>query len=174
MIKLIPEREIKKRVQELAEEISRDYKDREPVLIGVLKGSWVFFADLVRKLKIPVICHFIRLASYGKKTVSSRKVRLQNDQKESLRGKDVIIVEDIVDTGLSLKYLLSYLKKQKPKSIAICVLLDKEARREVAIELKYVGLKVPNKFIVGYGIDFAERFRQLPYIGYIEEDEGVS
>ncbi|MEO0116874.1 MAG: hypoxanthine phosphoribosyltransferase [candidate division WOR-3 bacterium] len=168
--RLIAEEEIKKRVKELAKEISSDYKNSVPVLVGILKGSWVFFADLVREMKIPVICDFISIASYGKKTKSSGRIKLEKGLREKVKGKEIIIIEDIIDTGLSLKYLLQYLKRKKPKSIAICALLDKEERREVKIPVKYVGFKVPNKFIVGYGIDYAERFRYLPYIGYIERE----
>jgi hypoxanthine phosphoribosyltransferase len=168
VFKLISEPRIKKRVKELAEEISRDYKGKRPVLIGVLKGSFVFFADLIRNLKIPVTCDFISIASYGKRTESSGRIKLEKETRENLFRKDVIIIEDIVDTGLSLKYLLEYLKRKRPKSLAICALLDKEERREVEVPIKYRGFKVPDKFIVGYGIDYAEDFRYLPYIGYIE------
>ncbi len=169
VIKLISEKRIKKRVKELAEEISRDYKGKNPVLIGVLKGSFVFFADLIRNLKIPVTCDFISIASYGKETKTSGKIKLEKDLRESLSGKDVLIIEDIVDTGLSLSYLLKYLTKKRPKSLAICALLDKPARRKLKIKIDYIGFKVPNKFVVGYGIDYNEKFRSLPYIGYVKD-----
>ncbi len=168
---LIKKEEINKKVKELAEKISKDYYEKELVVIGILKGAFVFLADLIRELKIPVFCDFITVSSYGKATESSGIVKIVADVSFPIENKDVLLVEDIVDTGLTLQYLLNHLKLKKPRTIKICALLAKPERHKIEIPIDYLGFKVENKFVVGYGIDYAERFRHLPYIGYIEIDE---
>jgi len=156
-------------VRELAEAISRDYAGREPLVVGILKGSWIFLADLVRQLTIPVFIDFMTVSSYGPSTKSSGVVKIVLDLKCPLEGRDVLIVEDILDSGLTLKYIVDSLKLRKPRSLRLCVLLDKPDRRKVTIQPDYVGFKVPDRFVVGYGADFNERFRSLPYIGFVAE-----
>ncbi len=169
MVKLlISAEEIACRVKELADEISRDYADKELLMVGILKGSWIFLADLVRQLRVPVFVDFMTVSSYGKSTKSSGVVKIVMDLKCSIEGKDVLIVEDILDTGLTLKYIIESLQLRKPNSLKLCVLMDKPERRRVRIEPDYRGFVVPDKFVVGYGADYAERFRGLPYIGYVE------
>ncbi|MCR4423299.1 MAG: hypoxanthine phosphoribosyltransferase [candidate division WOR-3 bacterium] len=162
--------QIARRVKELADEISRDYEGKELLLVGILKGSWIFLADLVRQLQVPVFVDFMTVSSYGKSTESSGVVKIVMDLKCAIEGKDVLVVEDILDTGLTLKYIIDNLRLRKPKSLKLCVLMDKPERRSVFIEPDYRGFVVPNRFVVGYGADFAEKFRNLPFIGYLEGD----
>jgi hypoxanthine phosphoribosyltransferase len=162
--------QIARRVKELAAEISRDYEGKELLLVGILKGSWIFLADLVRQLQVPVFVDFMTVSSYGKSTKSSGVVKIVMDLKCAIEGKDVLVVEDILDTGLTLKYIIDNLRLRKPKSLKLCVLMDKPERRLVFIEPDYCGFVVPNRFVVGYGADFAEKFRNLPFIGYLEGD----
>ncbi len=168
IVRLISEQEIGNRVRELGESISHDYEGADLHLICVLKGAWVFMADLVRQMAIPVTTDFIAVSSYGAGRESSGKVTLVSDLRVPIEGKDVLLVEDIVDTGLSLQFLLDTLACQRPRSLEICALLDKPARHQVQIEPRYLGFTVPDRFIVGYGIDYDEQFRHLPYIGYID------
>jgi hypoxanthine phosphoribosyltransferase len=156
--------EIAREVQELANRISEDYEGKELVLIGVLKGAFIFLADLVRQLTIPVQLDFIRVASYGTGTESSGKIRITTDVELDLRGRDVLIVEDIVDSGLTTAFVKQHLANKKPRSVKICALLDKRERRTVSIPLEYVGLQLEKGFVVGYGLDCNERNRQLPGI----------
>ena len=158
---------IAERVRELAAQISRDYADRKLVMIGVLKGAWVFMADLVRQLSIPVRCDFVRVTSYGAGTVSSGEPRLLLDITEPIEGAHVLVVDDIVDTGISVAWLMEHLRKKKPASLRLCVLLDKPARRQARIDPDYCGFEIPDHFVVGYGLDCAERFRELPFVGYV-------
>ena len=157
-------------VTQLAADINRDYQGKRPLLVGVLKGSCILLSDLVRQLTIPVEIEFVALASYGKSTQSSGRVKVVKGLKDaSVKGRDILIIEDILDTGLSLSRLLSYLKKKKPASVKICILLDKPSRRMVEVKVDYAGLVVPDRFIVGYGLDWNEQFRQLPDICVLEE-----
>jgi hypoxanthine phosphoribosyltransferase len=156
--------EIARQVQLLASRISEDYEGKEVVLIGVLKGAFIFLADLVRQLTIPVELDFIRVASYGTGTESSGKIRITTDVELDLRGRDVLIVEDIVDSGLTTAFLKEHLANKKPRSVKICALLDKRERRTVSIPLEYVGLQLEKGFVVGYGLDCNEGNRQLPGI----------
>lgn len=158
-------------MREIAEQISTDYAGQQPVIVGVLKGAWVFTADLVRQLSIPVRCDFVRLSSYGAGTVPSGPPRLLLDLTEPIAGQHVLVIDDIVDTGISLEWLHRHLLAKQPASLKTCVLLDKPARREVDVEPDYVGFEIPDRFVVGYGIDYAERYRELPYIGYIDEHD---
>jgi hypoxanthine phosphoribosyltransferase len=167
---LIPETKIKQKIQDLATEISFDYRGKEVTAICVLKGSFIFFADLIRQIDLPLHCEFMGLSSYGNKTVSSGEVKVTLDMTEPLNGKHVIIVEDIVDTGLTMQYLVHALKARKPASLKICSLLVKPESMKADIEIDYVGFKLSNEFVVGYGLDHAGRFRHLPYIGVVENE----
>ncbi len=166
---LITQTAIAQRVKELAEQLSSDYAGREVLLVGILKGSWVFLADLARQMTVPVIIDFMTVSSYGASTRTSGVVKIVLDLKCPLENRDVVVVEDILDTGLTLKYIVENLKLRKPRSLKIVALMDKPARRKVKIKPDYVGFEVPDKFVVGYGADCAERFRNLPYVGYVEE-----
>jgi hypoxanthine phosphoribosyltransferase len=161
---LFSKQEIAETVDRLAEEISADYANKKLVLIGVLKGAFVFLADLVRHLTIPAQIEFIRIASYGSKKESSGEVTVTKDVEITLEGKDVLVIEDIVDTGLSLKFLVEHLCAHNPASLRVCALVDKKARREVEVQVDYTGFAMTDGFIVGYGIDFNEQYRALPEI----------
>ncbi|MGB5720425.1 MAG: hypoxanthine phosphoribosyltransferase [Woeseiaceae bacterium] len=165
---LISEAEIEARVRELAKEISSNYEEcGEVVLVGVLKGSFIFLADLARRLTIPRVIEFIAVSSYGSSSRSSGAVRLVMDVRGNILGKHVIIVEDIVDTGHTLKYLIGMLDSHGPASIKTCALVRKAERAEVDVEVDYLGFDIPDKWVVGYGLDYAEQHRTLPYIGII-------
>jgi len=166
---LLTEEQIATRVRELAEQISADYAGRELLVIGVLKGSWVFLADLVRLLTVPLAVDFTMVSSYGANTESSGEVKTVLDVKCRVEGRDVLVVEDIIDTGLTLNYIVDNLRLRQPRSLKIVALMDKPARRRVGISADYVGFEVPDRFVVGYGVDLAEQYRALPYVGYIEE-----
>jgi len=166
---LISRGEIAKAVNRLAREIQRDYQDKQPLLIGVLKGSFLFMADLIRQLDLPLELDFVRLSSYGAARESSGKVRIIQGVKTPIKGRDVLVVEDIVDTGITISFLLEYLKKKKPASLKLCTLTDKPSRRRVPVPIDYRGFTVPNKFIVGYGLDLDQRFRNLPHIYALED-----
>ena len=165
---LIRRDQIAKAVDRLASEIKRDYQDKQPLLIGVLKGSFVFMADLIRQLDSPLELDFVRLSSYGAATESSGKVRVIQGVKTPVKGKDVLVIEDIVDTGITISFLLDYLKKKQPASLKLCALTDKPSRRKVPVPIDYLGFTVPNEFVVGYGLDCDQRFRNLPDICILE------
>ncbi len=166
---LIPTDTIAQKVAELAARISQDYARRQPLLlIGVLKGSFIFLADLSRRITIPHAVDFIALSSYGNTTKSTGEVRLILDLRQPISGKHVLIVEDIVDTGHTLAYLSHLLGAREPASLETCTLVHKPSRREVEVKLDYVGFDIPDKWVVGYGLDYADQFRTLPYIGYVE------
>ncbi|MDY0028205.1 MAG: hypoxanthine phosphoribosyltransferase [Candidatus Humimicrobiaceae bacterium] len=167
---LIDEKALSKRVKELGSEITRDYKDKEPVLVAVLRGSFIFVADICREIRIPVIFDFMAVSSYGNSKVSSGIVRITKDLEFSIENKEVIIIEDIVDSGRTLNYLIKNLEARNPKNIEVCVLLDKDVPRKTKNVVKYKGFDIPNKFVVGYGLDSAEKYRNLPFIGYIENE----
>jgi hypoxanthine phosphoribosyltransferase len=157
------------RVAALARQISADYAGKQPLVVGVLKGAWVFMADLVRELAIPVHCDFVRLSSYGNRTETSGAVSLLLDISQDPRGQDILIVEDIVDTGTALHWLRAHLRAKQPASIRVCTLLDKPARRRQPVAIDYVGFTIDDHFVVGYGIDHAERYRDLDFVGYITQ-----
>lgn len=163
--------EIAERVRQLAAQISRDYADSPPLIIGVLKGAWIFLADLVRQLTIPARCDFVRITSYGAGTETSGQPRLLLDVAESVAGADVLVVDDILDTGISAAWLLDHLQQKNPASLRLCVLLDKLDRRRVPLSGNYVGFSIPDRFVVGYGLDCGEQFRELPFIGHVKGDE---
>ena len=156
------------RVAELGAQLSADYAGRNPVLLSVLKGALVFLADLMRTMDIPSSIDLMELSSYGSGTETSGQVRILKDLSASIEGRDVVIVEDIIDTGLTLNYLLRYLAERHPASVSVCCLLDKPARRLADIEIDYRGFTIADRFVVGYGLDFDERYRNLPYIGVLK------
>ena len=162
--------EIQATVKKLAAEIRQDYLGKQPILIGVLKGSFMFLADLIRLLDFPLEVEFIRLSSYSGRE-SSGKIKLVQGVQSIIRGRHVLVIEDIIDTGLTTAFVLDYLGKKKPASLKVCALTDKPSRRQTPVNIDYRGLTVPNKFIVGYGMDWDERFRNLPDI-YVVENEG--
>ena len=166
---LVPADDLARRVRELAEEISRDYAGRDLVLIGVLKGAIFFLADLMRALEVPVEVDFMAVASYGSATRSSGVVRILKDLDAVIEGRDVLIVEDIVDSGLTLQYLLRNLAGRSPRSLEVCALLVKPSRREVDLDTRYVGFEIPDRFAIGYGLDHDERYRNLPYVAALND-----
>ena len=153
----------------LVAEISRDYREKNPLLIGILTGSFVFMADLIRQLDFPLELDFVRLTSYGRSTQTSRCVKIVQGLRSLVKSRHVLVVEDIVDTGTTLAFLLDYLKKKKPASLKLCALLDKPSRRRVPVTIDYLGIDVPDKFLVGYGLDCDEKYRNLPDICVLEE-----
>jgi hypoxanthine phosphoribosyltransferase len=165
---LLTEDQIQTRVGELGSQLAADYADRYPALVSVLKGSIVFLADLVRAMPVPLSIDLMELSSYGASTESSGQVRILKDLSKPIEGRDVIVVEDIIDTGLTLNYLLGYLADRQPASIKICCLLDKPARRLAEIPIDYRGFTIPDRFVIGYGLDYDERYRNLPYIGVLK------
>lgn len=167
---LFTEEDLDKKIRELGKRISEDYKGKDLEVVGILKGSVVFASDLIKKITIPCSIDFMAVSSYGNATESSGIVRILKDLDNPIEGKHVLIVEDIVDTGTTLSYLLKYLKARKAKSIEIVSLLNKPARRKVELDVKYVGFEVPDEFIVGYGIDYAEKYRNLPCIGILKPE----
>jgi hypoxanthine phosphoribosyltransferase len=166
---LISRDEIAKAVSRLAREIERDYQDKQPLLVSVLRGSFMFTADLIRQIDLTLELDFIRLSSYGAARESSDKVRVAQGVKTPVKGRDVLIVEDIVDTGITISFLLDYLKNKQPASLRVCTLTDKPSRRRVQVPIDYRGFTVPNKFIVGYGLDLNQKFRNLPDIYTLED-----
>jgi len=167
---LYSQKQIAVKVRELAERIEKDYRHLQDILVvGVLKGASVFMSDLIREIELSLTIDFIAVSSYGVSTESSGVVRILKDLDEDIEGKHVLIVEDIVDTGLTLQYLTDILKRRKAASLKICTLLDKPSRRKCDLSIDYVGYEIPDRFVVGYGIDYAEKYRNLPYIAIIEE-----
>jgi hypoxanthine phosphoribosyltransferase len=167
---LIEEETLRERVVELGTEISGDYAGRDLLLVGVLKGAVFFMADLMRRLTVPCEIDFMAISSYGAATNSSGVVRILKDLDINIAGRDVLVVEDIIDSGLTLSYLRRTLLARKPATLEICALLTKPERREIEVPLRYVGFEIPNRFVIGYGLDFAERYRNLPYIGVLHPD----
>jgi len=165
---ILSEAQIQARIRELGAEISRDYEGRSVLLIAVLRGAALFLADLARDISVPIELDFMAVSSYGSSTKSSGVVRILKDLDEPIDGRDVIVVEDILDTGLTLKYLLKNLASRKPASLEVITLLSKEGKQRVPISCKYVGFICPDEFVVGYGLDYAEKYRNLPYIGVLK------
>ncbi|HXF55977.1 MAG TPA: hypoxanthine phosphoribosyltransferase [Actinomycetota bacterium] len=172
---LFTEEQIRRRVQELGQEITRDYAGRAPVLISVLKGAFVFLADLLREIDLPVRVDFMSVSSYGRESeASGGVVRILKDLDQDIGGEDVIVVEDIIDTGLTLSYLLSVLEARSPASLEVCTLLDKRARRIPPLRVRYVGFECPDRFVVGYGLDYGERYRNLRVIAAVDDLERLA
>jgi hypoxanthine phosphoribosyltransferase len=167
---LIDEETLRNRIVELGAEISADYEGRDLLLVGVLKGAIFFISDLMRELQVPCEIDFMAITSYGAGTDSSGVVRILKDLEINISGRDVLVVEDIIDSGLTLSYLRRTLAARKPATLEICALLTKPERREVDVPVRYVGFEIPNQFVIGYGLDFAERYRNLPYIGVLHPD----
>lgn len=167
---LFSEEVLTKKIKELAQQISEDYKGKNLLVVGILKGSVLFAAELIKNISIPCEIDFMAVSSYGNSTETSGVVRILKDLDQDIEGKHILIVEDIVDTGVTLSYLLKYLKARKASGIDIVALLNKQARRRVEIDVKYVGFEVPDAFIVGYGIDYAEKYRNLPCIGILKPE----
>ena len=165
---LIEEDRLQERIRELGRELSQDYAGRELLLVGVLKGAVFFMADLMRNLSVPCEIDFMAISSYGAATDSSGVVRILKDLDINIEGRDVLVVEDIIDSGLTLSYLMRNLEAREPASLEICALLTKPDRREIEVPVRYVGFEIPNRFVIGYGLDFAERYRNLPYVGVLD------
>ncbi len=167
---LFTEEQLKTRVQEIAHEIERDYQGKEIMLISVLRGSFIFMADLCRAIDLPCTLDFMSVSSYGKGTTSSGQVQITKDLSEDITGRHIIVVEDILDSGNTLSYLLKILQHRHPASIRLCTLLDKPDRRVKPVEVHYSGFTIPDAFVVGYGLDYAEKYRNLPYIGIVKPE----
>lgn len=167
---LFSEQQVQSKVQELGAQITSDYQGKDLVIVGILKGAVVFLADLIRELELPLELDFMVISSYGKSTRASGVVRILKDLDKNIAGKDVLIVEDIVDTGLTLSYLKENLHTRGPASLKICTLLDKPSRRKVVLNPDYRGYSIPNEFVVGYGLDYGEKYRNLPYIGVLKPE----
>lgn len=168
---LVSEEDVNKRVRELGEKISKDFEGKEVHLVCVLKGGTFFMCELAKRITIPVTLDFMSVSSYGNATQSSGVVRIIKDLDEPLKGKHVIVVEDIVDTGNTLSYLLNILNEREPASLSLCTLLDKPDRRVAHVAVDYTGFEIPDEFVVGYGLDYAQKYRNLPYIGVVELTE---
>ncbi len=167
---LVSEEDIKKRVAELGKEISEVYRGKELILVGILKGAVIFLSDLSRAIDMPVFIDFMAVSSYGKSSVSTGEVRIMKDLDFSVEGKDVLIVEDIIDTGMTMNYLKEILTKRGASSVRVCSLLDKPERRTVGVKIDFLGFEIPDEFAVGYGLDFNEMFRNYPFVGALKEE----
>lgn len=167
---LISEAELQSKVKELGAKITEEYKDKDLLLVCVLKGAVIFVSDLMRSIDLPLDIDFMAISSYGSNTQSSGVVRILKDLNTSIEGRHVLIVEDIIDSGLTLSYLVDNLKSRGPASVSICTILDKPDRRKTELNIKYTGFQVPDEFVVGYGLDYAEKYRNLPYIAVLKEE----
>jgi hypoxanthine phosphoribosyltransferase len=167
---LVEEDTLRGRIAELGAEVSNDYAARDLLLVGVLKGAVFFMADLMRHLTIPCEVDFMAISSYGASTDSSGVVRILKDLDVNIEGRDVLVVEDIIDSGLTLSYLIRNLESRNPATLEVCALLTKPARREIDVRVRYTGFEIPNEFVIGYGLDYAERYRNLPYVAVLDPD----
>jgi hypoxanthine phosphoribosyltransferase len=167
---LIDEARLQARIAELGDEISADYAGRDLLLVGVLKGAVFFMADLMRHITVPCEIDFMAISSYGASTDSSGVVRILKDLDINIESRHVLVVEDIIDSGLTLSYLVRNLEAREPTSLEVCALMTKPERREIDVDVRYVGFEIPNRFVIGYGLDFAERYRNLPYVGVLHAD----
>ena len=167
---LVTQEEMRARIKEMGKQIATDYAGKDFVLVGVLKGAYAFYADLARAIRIPMRVDFIVVASYGSKAKTSGRVKIVTELTEDIEGKDVLLVEDIVDSGLTVQHLIKTLTKHKPRSIKVCTLLSKADRRIVDVAVDYIGFKIPNKYVVGYGLDYQQKYRNLPYLAVLDMD----
>jgi len=165
---IVTQEEMRARIKELGKQITADYAGKDFVLVGVLKGAYAFYADLARAIRIPMRVDFLIVTSYGSRAKTSGKVKIVTELTEDIKGKDVLLVEDIVDSGLTARYLIRTLAKNRPLSIKVCTLLSKPERRTVDVPLDYVGFKIPNKYVVGYGLDYQQKYRNLPYLAVLD------
>lgn len=171
---IVTQEEMRTRIRELGKQITADYAGKDLILVGVLKGAYAFYADLARAIRIPMRVDFIVVTSYGSKSKTSGKVKMVTDLTENIKGKDVLLVEDIVDSGLTAQYLVKTLSKRKPKSIKVCTLLSKPERQAVDVQIDYVGFQIPDQYVVGYGLDYQQQYRNLPYLAVLDKiDEPV-
>lgn len=165
---IVTQEEMRARIKELGKQISTDYTGKDLVLVGVLKGAYAFYADLARAVRIPMRVDFLIVTSYGSQSKTTGKVKVITELTEDIKGKDVLLVEDIVDSGLTVQYLTKTLAKQKPRSVKVCTLLSKPERRTIDVPLDYIGFKIPNKYVVGYGLDYQQKYRNLPYLAVLD------
>lgn len=168
IVRFLSARKIKRKVKELAFRINQNYRGKEILLLGVLQGACIFMADLLREIKVPVQIDFIRARSYGESTKPLQEVEIFLPPKDSLKGKNILVIEDIIDSGFTLKKIKEALRRQNPSSLRVCCLLSKPSRRKVEVKIDYLGFIVPDKFVVGYGLDYRGKYRNLPYIGFLE------
>lgn len=165
---MVTQEEMRARIKELGKQISTDYAGKDLVLVGVLKGAYAFYADLARAIRIPMRVDFLVVTSYGSQSKTSGRVKVITELTEDVKGKDLLLVEDIVDSGLTVQYLIKTLAKHKPRSIRVCTLLSKPDRRTIDVPLDYIGFKIPNKYVVGYGLDYQQKYRNLPYLAVLD------
>jgi hypoxanthine phosphoribosyltransferase len=168
---IVTQEQMRARIRELGRQITADYTGKDFVLVGVLKGAYAFYADLARAIRIPMLVDFLMVTSYGSRAKTSGKVKIVTELTEDIKGKDVLLVEDIVDSGLTVQYLVKTLAKKKPRSIKVCTLLSKPDRRTINVVIDYVGFKIPNKYVVGYGLDYQQNYRNLPYLAVLDVAE---
>jgi hypoxanthine phosphoribosyltransferase len=168
---IVTQEQMRARIRELGRQITADYTGKDFVLVGVLKGAYAFYADLARAIRIPMLVDFLMVTSYGSRAKTSGKVKIVTELTEDIKGKDVLLVEDIVDSGLTVQYLVKTLTKKKPRSIKVCTLLSKPDRRTINVVIDYVGFKIPNKYVVGYGLDYQQNYRNLPYLAVLDVAE---
>ena len=168
---LLTEADIQARVEELGRQISRDFAGREPIFVGVLKGCFIFMADLIRSVDLHCTMDFMAVSSYGDGTTTTGAVKINKDLSRDIAGRDVIIVEDILDSGVTLSHVIDLLKQRHPASLKLCALLNKPDRRKIPVQLDYEGFEIPDEFVVGYGLDYAQKYRNLPYIGILNFEE---
>lgn len=166
---IVTQEQMRTRIKDLGREIAVDYVDKDLILVGILKGAFAFYADLARAIRIPLRVDFLVVTSYGSRAKTSGKVKMVTDLTENIAGRDVLLVEDIVDSGLTVQHLIKTLSRRKPKSIKVCALLNKPDRRKVTVHVDYVGFEVPNKYVVGYGLDYQQKYRNLPYLAILDQ-----
>lgn len=166
---IVTQEQMRTRIKDLGREIAADYADKDLILVGILKGAFAFYADLARAIRIPLRVDFLVVTSYGSRAKTSGKVKMVTDLTEDIAGRDVLLVEDIVDSGLTLQHLIKTLSKRKPRSIKACALLSKHDRRQVAVQVAYVGFEIPDKYVVGYGLDYQQKYRNLPYLAVLDK-----
>jgi hypoxanthine phosphoribosyltransferase len=171
---IVTQEDVRRRIEELGRQIASDYAGKDLILVGILKGAFAFYADLARAIQAPLRVDFLIVTSYGSKAKTSGKVKMVTDLTEDIKGRDVLLVEDIVDSGLTVQYLVKTLSKRKPRSIKVCALLSKPERRHIAVKVDYVGFEISNKYVVGYGLDYQQQYRNLPYLAVLDkvDEEG--